>query len=226
MVDQVNVCREFQHQEYCTRVGINDTTSRCTLTGELFLWINDWLCMQIGKFHVLYLTPNDLLCTWTTFHRNEMKGSSELACSFTIPLTVDPTKLWILGDVIRNTATGIVFHKILSTKNFFLLENKWISSSCLGSYDEWSSNGIGIKDGFLLSICQLGTLMYANLYKYVPLLVLVSDRQMSLTISKCFYPAGHNILQSTTWWTWHPAKIWMVPKPGRWPLCCFFQSSY
>lgn len=146
--------------------------------------------MQIGKFHVLYLTPNDLLCTWTTFHRNEMKGSSELACSFTIPLTVDPTKLWILGDVIRNTATGIVFHKILSTKNFFLLENKWISSSCLGSYDEWSSNGIGIKDGFLLSICQLGTLMYANLYKYVPLLVLVSDRQMSLTISKCFYPAG------------------------------------
>lgn len=146
--------------------------------------------MQIGKFHVLYLTPNDLLCTWTTFHRNEMKGSSELACSFTIPLTVDPTKLWILGDVIRNTATGIVFHKILSTKNFFLLENKWISSSCLGSYDEWSSNGIGIKDGFLLSICQLGTLMYANLYKYVPLLVLVSDRQMSLTISKCFDPAG------------------------------------
>lgn len=89
--------------------------------------------MQIGKFHVLYLTPNDLLCT---FHRNKMKGSSELACSFTIPLTVDPTKLWILGDVIRNTATGIVFHKILSTKNFFLLENKWISSSCLGSYDE------------------------------------------------------------------------------------------
>lgn len=187
MVDQVNVCREFQHQEYCTRVGINDTTSRCTLTGELFLWINDWLCMQIGKFHVLYLTPNDLLCAWTTFHRNEMKGSSALARLFTIPLTVDPTKLWILGDVIRNTAT---------------------------------------KDGFLLYICQLDTLMYANLYKYVPLLVLVSDRQMSLTISKCFYPAGHNILQSTTWWTWHPAKIWMVPKPGRWPLCFFFQSSY
>lgn len=67
---------------------------------------------------------------------------------------------------------------------------KTISSSCLGSYDEWSSNGIGIKDGFLLYICQLDTLMYANLYKYVPLLVLVSDRQMSLTISKCFYPAG------------------------------------
>lgn len=145
--------------------------------------------MQIGKFLVLYLTPNDLLCTWTTFHRNEMKGSSALACSFTIPLTVDPSKLWILGDFIRNTATGIVFHKILSTKNFFLLENKWISSICLGSYDEWSSNGIGIKDGFLLSICQLGTLMYANLYKYVPLLVLVSDRQNIVSNHlKMFWP--------------------------------------
>lgn len=148
--------------------------------------------MQIGKFHVLYLTPNDLLCAWTTFLRNEMKGSSKLACSFTIPLTVDPTKLWILGDVIRNIATGIVFHKILLTKNFFLLENKWISSSCLGSYDEWSSNGIGIKDGFLLSICQLGTLMYANLYKYVPLLMCLFQiaKILSLTISKCFDPAG------------------------------------
>lgn len=38
---------------------------------------------------------------------------SAMACSLTIHLTVDNTQLWIQGEVIPNTATGIVFHGIL-----------------------------------------------------------------------------------------------------------------
>lgn len=79
----------------------------------------------------------------------------------------------------------------------------WIESQGIG--------GIHLQkmDFFYLSVSlALWCTLYANLYKYVPLLVLVSYRQLlSLTISNVLTLLGNDILQSTTWWTRHPAKL-------------------